>query len=831
MKTIIRISIVALLLFCFLLANKSYAQQDNAVMTTGNCAMDHSNYTFTSFPVKPPVTGDHFMRILIVYVMFDGETYDPNNSIWPANTTTGPTYKGTMLAQSKYAISDWWNAYNSETQSISSWFCENSRGQTHVIGTEYFVKLNTLSYYMRTCSTAAQRENVINSEIYNSLTSQNVVWSDYDNWSYDFNTGQYIWGFDHNIDMIYKVHRYKYSDLLSEYDASGYAYLGYGSNTTDPWDYQIIQSGQIYHILGGFPSYNYYDRDGSGLTVVGNGTSGVLSKMGAFTRLMHENGHWLFGTGHGNVGIMGDVFDYSYTPFEKVMLGYASPYISSYLNNGYEQVILDDVSGRTSGNYMLRVGLPYGDEYIIASRYKVSPWDRPMLGDTAHGYRTDVNYGQGTYIYHLNGYYHPNSAVDIECADGLWKWVQNGYAAPDWDPNNPWLCALDKTDPVRDANDNGIGTEINSNPDAAKDGLTVLGLANNNKSCSKWFSVGKKEVQLYGDGIDRIFTTETEYWTSREFQVDRWDAWRPLPAPSSINYKPIGNNEVFSPYSCPSTLGWNGQPTGTFIWIYGHDEQTNQTTVKIYRDAVYNSGGMSESAILEATPPSRPVGLKLEYTTCDNYIKHPVIKWKHNTEPDMIYYANGSAYKKYVIYRADDYYNGHIPGNYNVIATTEILASETNPTYIDYTVTLDCDPVAQVPGYQVRYIIKAIDNTNWPSVASDFVATEARDIGGEEGDIAVNNAGITPGSFSLEQNFPNPFNPVTTIKYALPFDSKVSLVIFDVSGRKVKTLVDNIMPSGFHSVTFNGSELSSGIYFYRLSTGNFTQTKRMVLIK
>ncbi|MCE1164763.1 MAG: T9SS type A sorting domain-containing protein [Bacteroidetes bacterium] len=89
----------------------------------------------------------------------------------------------------------------------------------------------------------------------------------------------------------------------------------------------------------------------------------------------------------------------------------------------------------------------------------------------------------------------------------------------------------------------------------------------------------------------------------------------------------------------------------------------------------------------------------------------------------------------------------------------------------------------------------------------------------------------TPSSYSLYQNFPNPFNPVTTIQYALPKESRVTLRIYDITGREVRVLVNEIKTAGYYAIQFNGSELSSGIYFYKIEAGDFIQTKRMVLIK
>jgi flagellar hook assembly protein FlgD len=86
--------------------------------------------------------------------------------------------------------------------------------------------------------------------------------------------------------------------------------------------------------------------------------------------------------------------------------------------------------------------------------------------------------------------------------------------------------------------------------------------------------------------------------------------------------------------------------------------------------------------------------------------------------------------------------------------------------------------------------------------------------------------------FSLSQNYPNPFNPSTKINYTLGKDSKVSLKIYDINGKEVANLIDANQSSGNHTVTFDGKNLSSGTYFYTLSTDNgYTKTLRMTIAK
>ncbi len=93
----------------------------------------------------------------------------------------------------------------------------------------------------------------------------------------------------------------------------------------------------------------------------------------------------------------------------------------------------------------------------------------------------------------------------------------------------------------------------------------------------------------------------------------------------------------------------------------------------------------------------------------------------------------------------------------------------------------------------------------------------------------VNND--VPKSYSLSQNFPNPFNPTTVIGYELPVNSQVNLKIYDVLGREVQTLVNEREDAGGHSAHFNASNLPSGVYFYRLQAGSFGMVKKMVLLR
>jgi hypothetical protein len=124
--------------------------------------------------------------------------------------------------------------------------------------------------------------------------------------------------------------------------------------------------------------------------------------------------------------------------------------------------------------------------------------------------------------------------------------------------------------------------------------------------------------------------------------------------------------------------------------------------------------------------------------------------------------------------------------------------------------------------------------TNMKGKGKYFVGNEQQNIN-ELQKISYNELFVTknvlPSTFSLKQNYPNPFNPVTNIAFDLPEDSQVKLMIYSINGQLITTLVDDYRKAGRHEVVFNGCSLASGIYFYRIKAGSFSEIKRMLLVK
>jgi flagellar hook assembly protein FlgD len=93
-----------------------------------------------------------------------------------------------------------------------------------------------------------------------------------------------------------------------------------------------------------------------------------------------------------------------------------------------------------------------------------------------------------------------------------------------------------------------------------------------------------------------------------------------------------------------------------------------------------------------------------------------------------------------------------------------------------------------------------------------------------------------PTEFALHQNYPNPFNPVTTLNYGLPEQSMVVMTVYDLMGREVTTLVNQVQKAGYHTIRWNGTDqsgqvVSAGLYIYRITAGDYSVARKMILLK
>ena len=117
-----------------------------------------------------------------------------------------------------------------------------------------------------------------------------------------------------------------------------------------------------------------------------------------------------------------------------------------------------------------------------------------------------------------------------------------------------------------------------------------------------------------------------------------------------------------------------------------------------------------------------------------------------------------------------------------------------------------------------------------------IVALELSTADGTYIPVAIPTAETLPAGYALEQNYPNPFNPETRIEFALPSSGNVRLIVYNLLGREVRTLVSTVLAAGQHTINWDsrdnaGQAVASGVYFYRLEAGDHTMTRKMMLLK
>jgi hypothetical protein len=146
-----------------------------------------------------------------------------------------------------------------------------------------------------------------------------------------------------------------------------------------------------------------------------------------------------------------------------------------------------------------------------------------------------------------------------------------------------------------------------------------------------------------------------------------------------------------------------------------------------------------------------------------------------------------------------------------------------------YRDTMNCAYPTSSQAYTAGYKNFPVGDLNWfPNKKAEWIAA---------GGTSVKQLDGLPTEFTLEQNYPNPFNPTTNIQYSLPQSASVSLIIYNMLGQKVATLIDGqSQTAGNYNYTWNGKDMSgnqlaSGIYFYQLKTKDFSMTKKMMMIK
>ena len=168
------------------------------------------------------------------------------------------------------------------------------------------------------------------------------------------------------------------------------------------------------------------------------------------------------------------------------------------------------------------------------------------------------------------------------------------------------------------------------------------------------------------------------------------------------------------------------------------------------------------------------------------------------------------------------YYDG---STWRTVATFARTTNFSNGVFYNEVATIPSGSYNYPSNAKLRFMCDASGN-------NDDVYIDEIEFRGFNGMAAATRpVDMIPDEYALHQNYPNPFNPATEIGFSLPKSTHVSLIVYNLLGQTVETLIDEDLSAGPHSVTFDASQYSSGVYFYRLQTNDFAETKKMVLVK
>ena len=290
------------------------------------------------------------------------------------------------------------------------------------------------------------------------------------------------------------------------------------------------------------------------------------------------------------------------------------------------------------------------------------------------------------------------------------------------------------------------------------------------------------------DGLD---TLENEYYPMLDSCYHHQEQYYHLV--NAVRLKTIAGNSLPDPDE-----NVDGLTSLTEIWNWVDSTSS-------IGDPRFSDDGEIGNYISLNIPPDKPTGLSGERV--GNSVK---LIWNRNSEYDLDHY---DIYKKIYIDSLQLYQQWSSP-----------IASTTDTTYTDP----DFAPSNQGAD-TVWYKITAVDEAGNSSQYSDVISSP-----GFIRPLSEALAGVIvciKELFSLGENYPDPFNPSTTINYTLPEAAFVELKVYDIIGREVATLVNEYLPAGSHQISFDGKRLASGVYLYRLKARDNTLTKKMVLTR
>lgn len=714
-------------------------------------------------PHLTPVQGEA-LRVAIIYVTFpDDDDRGFDYTVWPRPTLTNPpapTQPSIPLIVPTEGSNTKPSIERYSAYTLSDFFCETSLGKFDVIGEEYKVMLPSPSTFYQNAHTLVGELN----NIVLGLADSQIDYSDYDNWR--LNGGQWEQVPDGVAEMIVIMYR----NVPNNSNAWFYQNTGAGGSAT-------LRTNTV---LDGIIIFA-----GSGVTTIGQ----LYNASHTLQIMEHEISHRWFG--HHNIGFMPAAHtqsSYCYIPMERERVGYIDNVNNITTVTSNATVTLRDF---IEFGDVVKVPIPgTNDFYYLANHQKHSEYDGVSKGGK-ECYETNFTLqdppcasGTGLFFYtddvNCSNY---NQPWDVVSAEGKYGW------------------AIDRL--------------VNIPPQPAH--FLTNGLANYPlmETTTGDRINGRDEYRKAPDGSAPSVVSDNpcsyiaqDFWVTWDEKGNGFDAFK------------MGYDEIFSPYSNPSTKNCNNSTNnGLTFRIIDEDTKTGEMRVEIY----YNDDVNAYTTM----PPSKPKNLKIQKDYIVPGKFNPKLTWDANIEPDFT--RNGI----YKILRGATVDCEQEPSQYTLITTLGPSVTELIDQSVDLYDVGSGSGICEYGFITYHYKIIATDNTSNESLPSEkSVVFGYQDPCAPEDNIpGFEIETETPDDYSVKQNYPNPFNPSTNIQFNIPVRSFVSLKIYDVSGKEVAVLVDGYKEAGSYIAAFNGSNLSSGIYYYKLKAGNFEATRRMVLIK
>ncbi len=281
----------------------------------------------------------------------------------------------------------------------------------------------------------------------------------------------------------------------------------------------------------------------------------------------------------------------------------------------------------------------------------------------------------------------------------------------------------------------------------------------------------------------------------------------PMPPSSSGQYPPNS-----SYYTYTNSLIVNKT---VIVPIYGFSQDT--TALRIYRDAM---------------PGYRVVGINCSSMISASGAVHCITKEIGVTEPLFI---SHSAVRDTANFYSPSEIKAVIKSKPGIASAKVFWRTDTTGAYSQLNMVQTADTFrafipSQLNTTKVYYYISATNN-NGKTLTKPLTAPNGYVRFSISNFVSAGNEAETVGNYNLYQNYPNPFNPSTKISFEIAKSGLTTLKIYDVMGREVRTLVNSVLKAGSHETEFNGFDLPSGVYFYKLTSGEFSGIKKLVLIK